>query len=123
MDILINKTSTRTLVSITGELDYHTAPAFQEAVLPLLRDGRAVTADLNGVTFIDSSGLGALINARRHAERLGAAFLLAAVPPTLAVRLEHTGLNRYLSVIDPGLEQGGEAGTDEGELGPPTTHP
>jgi anti-sigma B factor antagonist len=88
------------LVRLAGELDLYNAHLVREALLGTLRDSPArIVVDLSEVTFIDSTGLGVLIEAR---SKLGdsARFLLAA--PGLEARraLAITGLDRHFAVHD-----------------------
>lgn len=47
----------------TKRLDSAVAPAFKEAVLKLVNDGdKRLVLDLEGVDFMDSSGLGAMVS-------------------------------------------------------------
>jgi anti-sigma B factor antagonist len=68
-------------VSISGELDMFTAPKLRARVMELLAlPLAALTLDLDGVTFLDSSGLSVLVSTAREAEARGVAFRLTAVP-------------------------------------------
>ena len=86
------------VVSVAGELDLYTAPALREALQSTVgRSPERLVVDLAGVTFIDSTALGALVEARSQL-RDGGAFALAA--PGLEVRraLEVSGLDRHFAV-------------------------
>lgn len=89
-----------TVVSLTGELDLYNAEDVRAALLECCADEPAVlVVDLEQVTFIDSTALGVLIEARsRMADRSG--FRLAA--PGLETRraLEVSGLDRHFSIHD-----------------------
>ena len=53
-------------MELRGELDIGTAPELEQAVEPALEEGcREVVLDLTGTTLLDSSGLGALLRAKR----------------------------------------------------------
>lgn len=69
------------VVSVAGELDLSSAPAFQREVLALfaLPVGR-VTLDLAGLTFMDSSGLNVLNRVRSAAADHGVVLALRCVP-------------------------------------------
>lgn len=62
-------------IRLSGELNAVTSPALRERILTMLEEGaHAVLVDLTAVTFIDSSGLGALVgglkSAKLHGSRL-----------------------------------------------------
>ena len=63
----------RALVGMAGDLDFTAAPRLGDAIDRLL-EARAyeLWLDLRGLHFIDSTGLGALIGARRRADAAGA---------------------------------------------------
>jgi anti-sigma B factor antagonist len=86
------------VLSLAGELDLYTAPALREALQTTVgRSPERLVVDLAGVTFIDSTALGVLVEARAQLGN-GSAFSLAA--PGLEVRraLEVSGLDRHFAV-------------------------
>jgi anti-anti-sigma factor len=96
----VEKRDGATIISLAGELDLYNAEDVRAALLECCAEEPTVlVVDLAGVTFIDSTALGVLIEARsRLAERDG--FRLAA--PGLETRraLEISGLDRHFSVFD-----------------------
>jgi anti-sigma B factor antagonist len=88
------------IVSLAGELDLYNAEQVRSALLDACTGGPEVlVVDLGEVTFIDSTALGVLIEARsRMADRKG--FRLAA--PGLETRraLEVSGLDKHFLVHD-----------------------
>ncbi len=89
-----------TIVALAGELDLYNAEEVRAALLAACGDEPAVlVVDLAEVTFVDSTALGVLIEARsRLADRNS--FRLAA--PGLETRraLEISGLDKHFSVHD-----------------------
>jgi anti-sigma B factor antagonist len=88
------------VVQLAGELDLYNAHAVREELMAAAaRSPERIVVDLSGVTFIDSTGLGVLIEARTALENRRA-FLLAA--PGLETRraLEISGLDRHFAVHD-----------------------
>jgi len=86
-----------TALRVTGDLDLETAPQVLAAIEPHLAGGtEPLVLDLSRLTFIDSSGLSALI--RVHQRTTDAGRGLAIVPPTppVAKVLEITGLDEVL---------------------------
>jgi anti-sigma B factor antagonist len=65
----------RVRVVATGEIDLVTAPVLEAQLKDLWAAGWTdVTADLSGVTFLDSTGVHVLVTARSNAMEQGAAF-------------------------------------------------
>ena len=94
----VEKRDGATVVSLAGELDLYNAEDVRAALLEACADEPAVlVVDLAEVTFIDSTALGALIEARAS---LGSkdGFVLAS--PGLEARraLEISGLDRHFEV-------------------------
>jgi anti-sigma B factor antagonist len=66
------------VVVLRGELDVTEAAQVAGSLAVVAASGRTVILDLEGLEFIDSSGLAALVHARRDARRAGFDLLLAA---------------------------------------------
>jgi anti-sigma B factor antagonist len=58
----------RTVVALRGELDLATAGVVQERLNALRGDRRPVVLDLDGLTFIDSTGIRLVLESVRHRE-------------------------------------------------------
>ena len=86
------------VVRLAGELDLYNADDARAALGEACEQSpERLVVDLSGVTFVDSTGLGVLVEARTKLKSRRA-FLLAA--PQLETRraLEVSGLDRYLPV-------------------------
>lgn len=66
------------VVVLRGELDVTEAANVAASLAVVAASGRDVIVDLEGLEFIDSSGLAALVLGRQHARRAGFELLLAA---------------------------------------------
>ena len=67
---------------LRGELDVAAAPVLERDVLEQLADPvDLVVIDLEGLEFLDSSGLRALLMVQEHAQRAGARLVLVPGPP------------------------------------------
>jgi anti-sigma B factor antagonist len=74
-------------IAVSGELDVETAPQLGEEVeLAVWNTVGAFVLDLSGVTFLDSSGLHALLRARAYLAREDRALVLVC-PPGAARRV------------------------------------
>jgi anti-sigma B factor antagonist len=85
---------------LAGEIDFTSSGAVQSTLLAMiLPGGGAVIADLSRITFLDSSGLGVLVQAHRTAtERDTRLLVVASVPVRKLLRL--TGLDSVLETYD-----------------------
>jgi anti-sigma B factor antagonist len=88
------------VVTLRGEIDAFTAPSLRDDLRDLVEETTAliVVVDLEAVTFLDSSALGALVSVfRRLRERDGQ--LRIVQPRTAAARIfELTGLDAVLDL-------------------------
>jgi anti-sigma B factor antagonist len=76
----------KVVVVLRGELDVSEAAEVAASLRVVAASGRTVIVDMEGLEFIDSSGLAALAHARHHARRAGFDLLLAA-PQQQVVRM------------------------------------
>lgn len=83
---------------VAGEIDVYTAPELRQRVIGLIDDGaRHVIADLSGVDFLDSTGLGALVDSlKRLRMRKGSLKLVTSGGRILQV-FRITGLTRVFA--------------------------
>jgi anti-sigma B factor antagonist len=96
-----------TVVAPTGRLDVAGAPALKEAISEALKNGQPrVVLDLEGVSFVDSTGLGSVIAALKQIRSSQGDLRLAAPNQQVRVVLELTTLDRvfpYYSTVEEAL--------------------
>jgi anti-sigma B factor antagonist len=88
-----------TVVGVEGEVDLYTAPRLKDVVSDLAAGGRnRIAVELEGVEFMDSTGLGVLISGLKRCREGGGD--LALVGPTEPVRkvLSITGLDKVFPI-------------------------
>ena len=87
--------------AVSGDVDMTSAPALTDAI-DLVADGvRRVVVDLSAVTFLDSSGLNALVRSKRALDGKEIGFRVVAPADGVVRRvLELTQLAESLSVVD-----------------------
>jgi anti-sigma B factor antagonist len=86
-------------LTVSGELDLATAPRLRATVGDLMGQGvRHLEIDLDGVTFIDSSGMGALLWAWNRLDAAGGELHAVHVHGAAARALELAGIDRQLAV-------------------------
>lgn len=89
-------------VVVSGEIDMARTPQFTEALAGAVRrnDALALLIDLSAVTFIDSSGLNALVHAFDRAGRSSRDMVLVSADRHVIALLEMSGLERVLRRFD-----------------------
>jgi anti-sigma B factor antagonist len=91
-----------TLVRIAGDLDAATAPDLADLCRSVHAHGdRDVVIDLTDTSFLDSSGLRALVGARRLFGDGGGSLRLAHPSEPVIRLLEITGLRDYFAIDEP----------------------
>ena len=87
------------VVDLSGRCDASTAPATKRELQKLIEEGDTrVVVNLSGLSFIDSSGLGALVSCQRRATNEGGGLRIADVPPFAASIFHLTRLTRVFNV-------------------------
>ncbi|HWD24467.1 MAG TPA: STAS domain-containing protein [Acidimicrobiales bacterium] len=89
---------------VYGEVDVLTAPRVHEALSSIIAEGHtSVLVDMANVTFIDSSGLTALVVAHRHLDDAGGELRLVSVPESVGKVFAIAGLDERFKIF-PSVE-------------------
>ena len=83
-------------LSLSGEIDAHTAPRVADALAGT--GSTVVDVDMSGVEFVDSSGLRVLVEAHQRLETSGGALRLVDASPAVKRLLQISGIDGYLRV-------------------------
>jgi anti-sigma B factor antagonist len=82
-----------TILAITGEVDVYSAPRLREKLVELVSEGhRQIVADLEGVDFLDSTGLGVLVGGLKRLRSNEGDLRLVCTHPRILKVFEITGL-------------------------------
>lgn len=88
------------VVSVEGDLDIFRAPAFGRTLLAAVEAGaQAVVIDLRDVPYIDSSGLGALVDCAKALSPVHGELTLVVTSPHVLKVLSIMGLDRIFTII------------------------
>jgi anti-sigma B factor antagonist len=89
-----------TVIEVDGEIDAHTAPGLKEVIGGSIDQGeRKIVVDLEGVSFMDSTGLGVLVSAlKRIEDHDGKLRVACASRPILRV-MQITGLDKMMPLF------------------------
>ena len=86
---------------VSGEIDLATAAMFRQELIAAAGDAHSpALVDLSAVTFLDSSGLNALVAARRSLEGTDVSLVLLNPSPICRRVLEVTGTDQVFEIVD-----------------------
>jgi anti-sigma B factor antagonist len=101
LEINREQRSDRLLMALAGELDLVNAPALEAELTGVQDDSaRTVVLDLRGVTFIDSTGIRALIAADERARDAGGRLIIVRGAAAVDRAFEVTQLDQRLEIVD-----------------------
>jgi anti-sigma B factor antagonist len=89
------------VLDVRGEIDVYTAPQFKEAVNDVLESGQKhLLINMAGVTYMDSSGFGALLSATKRLRPQGGSVTLIKCNSAIDRILRITKLNTIFGTYD-----------------------
>ena len=88
-------------IRLKGELDHHGARGLMESIDRCLEQNlpSKTVLDLEGLTFMDSSGIAVVMRTKRRMEALQGSLVVINIPRQAARVLETAGLGRYVNLI------------------------
>jgi anti-sigma B factor antagonist len=91
----------RSVLAVHGEVDVYTAPRFRERLIELVSAGeRRVVVDLEGVDFLDSTGLGVLVGGLKRLRSNDGDLSLVCTQSRILKVFEVTGLTKVFEIHD-----------------------
>jgi anti-sigma B factor antagonist len=88
-----------TVLTIKGEVDVYSAPRLREKLVELVSEGhRQIVADLEGVDFLDSTGLGVLVGGLKRLRSNDGDLRLVCSQPRIVKVFEITGLTTVFRI-------------------------
>lgn len=88
----------RATVFLAGEVDLESSPAAREALLGVLKKGRALAVDLSAVRYMDSSGVASLVEALQQARERKLDFSLVQVSEPVRKLLRLARLDKVFTI-------------------------
>ncbi|HEX2574779.1 MAG TPA: STAS domain-containing protein [Aquihabitans sp.] len=87
------------VLRVGGEIDVATAPRLREQLIKLVNDDQhRIVVDFEDVDFIDSTGLGVLIGARKRVRVHDGDVKLVCTEPRIVKVFEITGLDQVFQI-------------------------
>ena len=96
----IRQSRAAAVVEIAGELDLSTVDVVRDALHSLLATKRAITVDLRGLTFMDSTGLRLILEIDAIARQDGFNFAAVRAPATVQRIFTLSGVEDHLVFVD-----------------------
>jgi anti-sigma B factor antagonist len=88
------------VLPLKGEIDLHVSPVITASLNAMIeKKPQRMVIDLSGVTYIDSAGLAALIQAMQKVEAYGGKFLLAGLQETVRSIFEISRLDQVFQIF------------------------
>ena len=93
------------VIEPAGLLDAASGHALRGEVIQAIAAGStSIVINMKGLTFMDSSGFGALVMALKKAREAGCRLVLQDVNPQVRLVLELTGTDRVFEIVASGSE-------------------
>ncbi len=90
-----------TVLAVRGEVDVYTAPRLREKLVELVAQGNyRIVVDLDGVDFLDSTGLGVLVGGLKRLRTHGGDMTLVCTHQCILKVFEITGLTKVFAIHD-----------------------
>jgi len=95
----------RTVIAVSGEIDVYTAPSLRERLNELVASGHYdLVVDMEGVEFLDSTGLGVLVGGLKRVRSHDGTLRLVCAQEKILKVFRITGLTKVFP-IHPTLEE------------------
>ena len=101
LGIDVHKVDAWAVVDVKGEIDVYTAPKLREKLIELVADGSYdVVVNLEGVDFLDSTGLGVLVGALKRVKAHDGSLSLVCTQDKILKIFKITGLTKVFPIYE-----------------------
>jgi anti-sigma B factor antagonist len=101
LSIDVHRIDGRAVVDVKGEIDVYTAPKLREKLIELVSEGTYdVVVNLEGVDFLDSTGLGVLVGALKRVKAHDGSLSLVCTQDKILKIFKITGLTKVFPIHD-----------------------
>jgi anti-sigma B factor antagonist len=109
LDVRVAREPDATVVRLTGEVDLRTSPQLRGTFLELLDEQTPrIILDLTGVDYVDSSGVGTIVELKRRAMRNESKVVLVGLQARVRSLFEITRLDKFF-LIAPSIDEARQA--------------
>jgi anti-sigma B factor antagonist len=97
----VRKEGSNSVIDVKGEIDVYTAPKLREKLIELVSEGSYdVIVNLEGVDFLDSTGLGVLVGALKRVKAHDGSLSLVCTQDKILKIFKITGLTKVFPIHD-----------------------
>ncbi len=99
LGIAVKRIDSYSLVDVQGEIDVYTAPKLREKLIELVAEGsHDIVVNLEGVDFLDSTGLGVLVGALKRVKANDGSLSLVCTQDKILKIFKITGLTKVFPI-------------------------
>jgi anti-sigma B factor antagonist len=100
LDLESTQRGATSILTLRGEVDVYTAPRLRQAIVDLIDDGSPlVVVDMGNVDFLDSTGLGVLVEGLKRARARASDLAIVATQDKILKIFDITGLNKAFAIF------------------------
>ncbi|WP_257304994.1 anti-sigma factor antagonist [Geothrix campi] len=101
LNIQTRQEGTASVVSIQGKVNFEVTAQLRDVIRETVATAqpKLLVINLEGVSFIDSSGLGLLVAARNSVDKSGGKLHLSCLPAPVKKTFDQTNLTNYFSIF------------------------
>lgn len=102
MEMTAVKSEEKLIVSLSGEIDHHCAKDIRDGIDRLIVENapKLLVMDLEGIDFMDSSGLGLVLGRYRRAKELSCDMQIYTTNERIKKILCFAGVDKLIRIID-----------------------
>src|SRR6266516_6971261 len=99
LDVEAIRENSANVIALRGEIDVYTAPLHRQKIVDLVDQGALnIVIDMEKVDFLDSTGLGVLVEGLKRVKRRGGNLTIVVTQDKIIKIFEITGLNKAFSL-------------------------
>ncbi|MDQ3661654.1 MAG: STAS domain-containing protein [Actinomycetota bacterium] len=101
LGIEVRRLNSFAVVDVKGEVDVYTAPKLREQLIELVSEGsHDIVVNLEGVDFLDSTGLGVLVGALKRVKAHDGGLTLVCTQDKILKIFKITGLTKVFPIYN-----------------------
>ena len=99
MEVSVNREGELVVISVSGDVDLYSSPGMRKAITSQAKKKvPLIVVDLDGVDYMDSSGVATLVEGLQLAGRYGGKFRIAGLKPSVREVFELSRLDKVFSI-------------------------